>query len=152
VLPHLHPIQDMGIERSFLALQGGQLRRGTLYVRFCKSKSKRPFLRVDLPPSDQLAKMVCSYSYSGQRVNPLDTKIRAGVAAHAKQPLPAVLGLDMAGTVGRGIGSGVTRSNLAISLTAWFGGVGGLQVVTLAELIAVDANRLRNKPQSLVYA
>jgi hypothetical protein len=27
-------------------------------------------------------------------VNPLDTKIRAGQAAHAKQPLPAVLGLD----------------------------------------------------------
>ena len=25
-------------------------------------------------------------------VNPLDTKIRAGKAAHAKQPLPAVLG------------------------------------------------------------
>jgi NADPH:quinone reductase-like Zn-dependent oxidoreductase len=32
-------------------------------------------------------------------VNPLDTKIRAGKAEHAKQPLPAVLGLDMAGTV-----------------------------------------------------
>jgi NADPH:quinone reductase-like Zn-dependent oxidoreductase len=25
-------------------------------------------------------------------VNPIDTKIRAGKAAHAKQPLPAVLG------------------------------------------------------------
>lgn len=29
-------------------------------------------------------------------VNPLDTKIRAGKATHAKQPLPAALGLDMA--------------------------------------------------------
>ena len=40
-------------------------------------------------------------------VNPLDTKIRAGQAAHARQPLPAVLGLDMAGTVEE-IGVGVT--------------------------------------------
>ena len=32
-------------------------------------------------------------------VNPLDTKIRAGKAAHAKQSLPSVLGLDMAGII-----------------------------------------------------
>jgi len=32
-------------------------------------------------------------------INPLDTKIRGVKAAHAQQPLPAVLGLDMAGTV-----------------------------------------------------
>ena len=32
-------------------------------------------------------------------MNPIDTKIRAGKAAHAKQSLPAVLGLDMAGIV-----------------------------------------------------
>jgi NADPH:quinone reductase len=32
-------------------------------------------------------------------VNPLDTKIRAGKAEHAKQPLPAALALDMAGVV-----------------------------------------------------
>ncbi|MFN5524210.1 alcohol dehydrogenase catalytic domain-containing protein, partial [Bradyrhizobium sp.] len=29
--------------------------------------------------------------------NPLDTKIHAGQAAHARQPAPAILGLDMAG-------------------------------------------------------
>ena len=40
-------------------------------------------------------------------VNPLDAKIRAGKAAHAKQPLPAVLGLDMAGVVEE-VGGGVT--------------------------------------------
>ena len=32
-------------------------------------------------------------------VNPLDTKIRAGAAEHAQQPLPAVLGMDLAGVV-----------------------------------------------------
>ncbi len=32
-------------------------------------------------------------------VNPLDTKIHAGAADHARHPLPAILGIDMAGTV-----------------------------------------------------
>ncbi|MGO7565007.1 alcohol dehydrogenase catalytic domain-containing protein, partial [Rhizobium johnstonii] len=29
-------------------------------------------------------------------VNPLDLKIRAGNAAHARHPLPAIVGIDMA--------------------------------------------------------
>jgi hypothetical protein len=33
---------------------------------------------------------------SASGVNPLDSKIRAGAAAHARQPLPAVLCVDMA--------------------------------------------------------
>jgi threonine dehydrogenase-like Zn-dependent dehydrogenase len=41
-------------------------------------------------------------------VNPLDTKIRAGQAAHAQQPLPSVLGMDLAGVV-EAVGPGVTR-------------------------------------------
>jgi NADPH:quinone reductase-like Zn-dependent oxidoreductase len=32
-------------------------------------------------------------------VNPLDTKITAGTAAHARPVLPAILGLDLAGVV-----------------------------------------------------
>jgi NADPH2:quinone reductase len=40
-------------------------------------------------------------------VNPLDLKIRAGEAAHARQPLPAILGIDLAGVV-EAVGSGVT--------------------------------------------
>jgi hypothetical protein len=32
-------------------------------------------------------------------VNPLDTKIHAGKGGHARQPLPAVLGMDLAGVV-----------------------------------------------------
>lgn len=35
-------------------------------------------------------------------VNPLDTKIHAGAAAHARYPLPSILGLDLAGTVEAG--------------------------------------------------
>ena len=32
-------------------------------------------------------------------LNPLDTKIRSGNAAHAKHPVPLVLGIDLAGVV-----------------------------------------------------
>ena len=51
-------------------------------------------------------------------VNPLDTKIRAGKAAHAKQPLPAVLGLDMAGVVEE-VGPGSTPFAPATKFMAW---------------------------------
>src|ERR1700685_1864136 len=64
-----------------------------------------PFREVDVakpePGPGQVLVRICA---SG--VNPLDTKIRAGQAEHAKQPLPAVLGLDMAGGGGKGGGRG----------------------------------------------
>jgi len=40
-------------------------------------------------------------------INPLDLKIRAGQAAHAKTRLPAILGIDMAGVV-ESVGEGIT--------------------------------------------
>src|SRR5277367_6087374 len=80
-------------------------------------------------------------------INPLDTKIRAGKAAHAKQPLPAVLGLDMAGTVEE-IGAGVTSFQPGDEVYGMVGGVGGLQG-TLAEYVAADADLLAHKPKSL---
>jgi len=80
-------------------------------------------------------------------VNPLDTKIRAGKAAHARQPLPAVLGLDMAGTV-EAVGTGVTAFKAGDEVYGMVGGVGGLQG-TLAELISVDADLLAHKPRNL---
>jgi NADPH:quinone reductase len=80
-------------------------------------------------------------------VNPLDTKIRAGKAAHAKQPLPAVLGLDMAGTV-EAVGAGVTAFKSGDEVYGMVGGVGGLQG-TLAEFIAADADLIAHKPKNL---
>jgi NADPH:quinone reductase-like Zn-dependent oxidoreductase len=80
-------------------------------------------------------------------VNPLDTKIRAGKAAHAKQPLPAVLGVDMAGTVEE-VGLGVTAFRSGDEVYGMVGGVGGLQG-TLAEFVAADANLLAHKPKNL---
>src|SRR2546427_9443128 len=64
------------------------------------------FTQADLPQPEPAAGQVLVRVHASG-VNPLDTKIRAGKAAHAKQPLPAVLGLDMAGVVDE-IGAAVT--------------------------------------------
>ena len=80
-------------------------------------------------------------------VNPLDTKIRAGKAGHARQPLPAVLGLDMAGVVEK-VGRGVSAFHPGDEVYGMVGGVGGLQG-TLAEYVAADADLLALKPKSL---
>ena len=80
-------------------------------------------------------------------VNPLDTKIRRGQAAHAQQPLPAVLGLDMAGTVEE-VGPGVTRFSPGDEVYGMVGGVGGRQG-TLAEYVVADEDLLARRPRSL---
>lgn len=80
-------------------------------------------------------------------VNPLDTKIRAGQAAHAQQPLPSVLGMDLAGVV-EAVGAGVTRFQRGDEVYGMAGGIGGLQG-TLADYAAVDADLLALKPHNL---
>jgi NADPH:quinone reductase-like Zn-dependent oxidoreductase len=80
-------------------------------------------------------------------VNPLDTKIRAGSAAHARVSPPAVLGIDLAGVVA-GVGPGVTRFTVGDEVYGMTGGVGGVQG-SLAEYAAVDADLLASKPVSL---
>ncbi|HET9171287.1 MAG TPA: zinc-dependent alcohol dehydrogenase family protein [Actinospica sp.] len=80
-------------------------------------------------------------------VNPLDTKIRAGRAAHARTVLPAVLGLDLAGVVER-VGPGVTAFAPGDEVYGLTGGVGDLQG-SLAEYAAVDARLLARQPRTL---
>jgi NADPH:quinone reductase-like Zn-dependent oxidoreductase len=94
------------------------------------------------PVAGQVLVKVCA---SG--VNPLDTKIRAGQGGHANQPLPAVLGLDMAGTV-EDVGPGVTAFQRGDEVFGMVGGVGGMQG-TLAEYISADAALLAPKPTTL---
>ena len=104
------------------------------------------FREVELPhPTLGTNQVLVRISASG--VNPLDTKIRAVKAAHARQPLPAVLGLDMAGAIEE-VGSGVIVFRPGDEVYGMVGGVGGLQG-TLAELIAVDADLLAHKPKNL---
>ena len=80
-------------------------------------------------------------------VNPLDTKIRAGTAAHARHPLPAILGLDLAGTV-VAVGEGVSGFRIGDEVYGMTGGVGGHQG-SLAEYAAVDARLLAAKPSNI---
>lgn len=80
-------------------------------------------------------------------VNPLDSKIRTGSAPHARQPLPAVLGMDLAGVV-EAIGTEVERIRVGDEVYGLTGGVGGHQG-SLAEYAAVDAELLARKPASL---
>ena len=104
------------------------------------------FRKRDTPrPTPKTNEVLVRVHASG--VNPLDTKIRAGQAAHAKQPLPAVLGIDMAGVVEE-IGSGVTAFGLGDEVYGMVGGVGGLSG-TLAEFVAVEADLIAHKPKNL---
>ncbi|MBN0042916.1 zinc-dependent alcohol dehydrogenase family protein [Streptomyces actuosus] len=82
-------------------------------------------------------------------VNPLDTKIRAGKAAHAKRTLPAVLGLDLAGVVEE-VGADVRGFATGDEVFGMTGGVGDVQG-SLAEYAAVDARLLAHKPRSLTH-
>nr|WP_298683227.1 zinc-dependent alcohol dehydrogenase family protein [uncultured Dongia sp.] len=77
-------------------------------------------------------------------VNPLDLKIRAGEATHARQPLPAILGIDLAGVV-VDVGEGVSRFRQGDVVFGMTGGVGGHQG-SLAEFAAVDADLLAVAP------
>jgi NADPH2:quinone reductase len=104
------------------------------------------FALVDLPrPTPARGQVLVRVHASG--VNPLDTKIRAGKADHAKQPLPAILGLDMAGVVEE-VGAGVTAFVAGDGVYGMVGGVGGLQG-TLAEFVVASADLLAKKPASL---
>jgi NADPH:quinone reductase len=105
-----------------------------------------PFIETDLPrPVPEATQVVVRVHASG--VNPLDTKIRAGKAGHAHQPLPAVLGLDMAGVVEE-VGHDVSAFHPGDEVYGMVGGVGGLQG-TLAAYVVADAELLALKPKSL---
>jgi NADPH2:quinone reductase len=79
-------------------------------------------------------------------INPLDLKIRGGAAPHAKHPLPAILGIDLAGVV-EALGPGVTEFRAGDEVYGMTGGVGGLQG-SLADYAAVDARLLALKPRN----
>lgn len=105
-----------------------------------------PFLEKEIAqPEPGPGQVLVKIGASG--VNPLDTKIRAGEARHARQPLPAVLGLDMAGRVAK-VAADVTAFEPGDEVYGMVGGVGGLQG-TLAEFMVADAALLAHKPKTL---
>ncbi|MEO3405713.1 zinc-dependent alcohol dehydrogenase family protein [Mucilaginibacter sp. CAU 1740] len=86
-------------------------------------------------------------SIKASGVSVLDNKIRTGKGGHAKQPLPAILGMDFAGVV-EAVGAGVTRFKVGDEVYGLAGGIGGLQG-TYAEYSAFDADLLAVKPSTL---
>ncbi len=105
-----------------------------------------PFRETELPiPEPRAGEVLVRVEASG--VNPLDTKIRAGSAAHARHPLPAVLGIDLAGSVER-VGEGVSGFAPGDAVWGAAGGVGGIGG-SMAQWVAVDARLLARQPAAL---
>lgn len=96
-------------------------------------------------PKAEAGQVLVRIAASG--VTPLDTKIHAGQAAHARHPLPNILGMDMAGVV-EAVGPGVTSFRRGDEVYGLTGGIGGLQG-SLAQYAAVDADLLAVKPTNL---
>jgi NADPH:quinone reductase len=105
-----------------------------------------PFTLTQVPrPTAATGQVLVRIKASG--VNPLDTKVRAGQASHARVELPAILGMDMAGVVEE-VGPQVSTFHPGDEVYGMVGGIGGLQG-TLAEFAAVDADLLAIKPANL---
>ena len=68
-------------------------------------------------------------------LNPLDIKIPAGQAGHARHPLPLVLGIDLAGTVAA-LGDGVSGFAVGDKVNGMTGGTAQVKVV-----VDVDAGQ-----------
>jgi NADPH:quinone reductase len=96
--------------------------------------------RPDPGPGEVLVRVEAS------GVNPLDTKIHAGAAAHARVTPPAVLGIDLAGVV-VSVGVGVVGFVGGDRVYGMTGGVGGIPG-SLAEYVAVDARLLARYPSN----
>jgi NADPH2:quinone reductase len=104
-----------------------------------------PVLRSIERPSPARGEVLLRVEASG--VNPLDLKIMAGAAGHARVTPPMVLGMDLAGVVSE-IGTDVTRFDVGDEVYGLTGGVGNRQG-SLAEYASVDADLLARKPARL---
>jgi NADPH2:quinone reductase len=82
----------------------------------------------------------------GSGVNPLDTKIRAGVAAHARTTLPAILGIDLAGVIEE-VADDVDDFAVGDAVYGMTGGVGDVPG-SLAEYTLVDVRLIAKRPLS----
>jgi NADPH:quinone reductase len=107
-----------------------------------------PVLRSVPRPAPAPGEVLVRVVSSG--VNPLDTKIMAGAAAHARVTPPMILGIDLAGVVA-GVGDGVTRFAVGEEVYGMAGGVGD-RPGSLAEYAAVDQDLLARKPERLSMA
>ena len=123
-----------------------------------KTKSTMQALFIDEPngafitreiemPTPGPGELLVKITASG--VNPLDIKIRQGKAPHARHAFPAILGLDMSGTVVQ-VGENVNDFKPGDDVFGMVGGVGNIQG-TLAEYAIVDANLIAQKPVNMTF-
>lgn len=111
-------------------------------------KFNEPFRFADIDrPVPAAGEVLVRIKASG--VNPLDLKIRTGMAGHAKTETPAILGIDMAGIV-ETVGPGVVDFQPGDKVFGMTGGVGGVQG-SLAEFASVDARLLAVMPASMSF-
>lgn len=120
---------------------GSATMRALVLDEFGSALVMRDIARPISGPGEVLVRVAAS------GVNPLDIKIRAGEAAHAQVTPPAVLGIDVAGTVVE-LGPGVTELAVGDEVYGMAGGIGDHQG-SLAEYMAVDADLLAIKPARL---
>jgi NADPH:quinone reductase len=107
-----------------------------------------PVLRSVERPAPAPGEVVVRVEASG--VNPLDLKIAAGTAAHARVKPPMILGMDLAGVVTE-LGEGVHQFQVGDEVYGMTGGVGS-RPGSLAEYSAVDADLLAAKSARLSMA
>jgi NADPH2:quinone reductase len=103
-------------------------------------------LQIGLVPRPEAGEGLVLIRVKASAVNPLDLKISKGQATHARHPLPAILGIDVAGTV-ESVGRGVAAFTPGDEVYGMAGGVGGVQG-SLAEFMAADARLLAQKPRN----
>jgi NADPH:quinone reductase-like Zn-dependent oxidoreductase len=105
-----------------------------------------PYITKELEtPVAGIGQVLVKIAASG--VNPLDIKIKAGQAAHAQAKLPAIIGIDLAGTVVQ-VGEGVKNFIVDDEVYGMTGGIAGVPG-SLAEYAAVDADLIARKPKNL---
>lgn len=80
-------------------------------------------------------------------INPVDIKIASGLASHAKQPFPSILGIDTAGIIDQ-VGANTRGFKVGDRVYGMTGGIGGYQG-SLAEYQVTDADLLAKAPDNL---
>ena len=115
--------------------------RAMVLERFGETPVLREMPRPVPGPGEVLVKVAAS------GVNPLDVKIVAGAAPHAQVSVPAVLGIDLAGTIAA-VGPNNVGFAVGDQVYGMTGGVGDV-AGSLAEFVAVDPDLLALKPTTL---
>jgi len=113
-----------------------------------KSYGEKPDFTLADIPKPKLALGTVLVRVAATSVNPIDLKIRKLRLAFSPN-LPAILGMDMAGTV-EAVGDGVTGFKAGDAVYGWPGGVVGMPGC-LAQYVLADPRLIAKKPAELSF-